>query len=44
MKKLIALTLTAVMTLSAAGFTMAGGIPEGYTQTKVFDGSYGFGG
>ena len=43
MKKLIALTLTAVMTLSAAGFTMAGGIPEGYTQTKVFDGSYGFG-
>ncbi len=43
MKKIIALTLTAAMTLTAAGFTMASDVPEGYTQTKVFDGAYGFG-
>ena len=43
MKKLVVLTLTAAMTLTAAGFTMASDVPEGYTQTKVFDGSYGFG-
>lgn len=43
MKKIIALTLTAAMTLAAVGLTAASDVPEGYTQTKVFDGAYGFG-
>ena len=43
MKKVLAIILSAVMTLAMVSVVMAQPAPEGYTQTKVFDGTYGFG-
>ena len=43
MKKIIALLLAAAMVLAMSSAVMAQEAPEGYTQTKVFDGTYGFG-
>jgi len=43
MKKIIAVILAAVMAFALCSAVMAQEAPEGYTQTKVFDGTYGFG-
>ena len=43
MKKLIAILLAAAMVLTMGSAVMAQEVPEGYTQTEVFDGTYGFG-
>jgi len=43
MKKIIVVILAAVMAFVLCSAVMAQEAPEGYTQTKVFDGTYGFG-
>ena len=46
MKKLLAIVLSAIMVVALASAAMAQEapeMPEGYTQVKVFDGTYGFG-
>lgn len=43
MKKLLAIVLSAFMVFAMAAGVMAAQAPEGYTQTEVFEGTYGFG-
>ena len=43
MKKFLAILLATIMVFSMAGAVMAEEAPAGYTQSKVFSGTYGFG-